>query len=301
MNKRIAYLILISIFGVLFFVAPSEAQTNPTEKVIQGVKDTVDALIEAKDKNSPEEAKARLDAYKKVLDLALQDSKETRLKLLAFENEKTTTTAAIWKADRLKNMSSAVKHYEDELSIIGKMENPSMEEVKARAEELKTWREEFYIPLSEEVQAFLLIETQKKSLETAKNRLEKVNADVVKLRKAKFRKISEVETRFKTAAELIADAERLNSSAEREFAKWYLLPFMKDGEEKKILEKELKEDKEKIEKEKKAAESKDEDSSDSAPVLKSTSIKGMVDGSFSKVKDSYRIFIEMSDLVRKLL
>lgn len=300
MNKRIAYILIVSVFGVLFFVAPSEAQTNPTEKVIQGVKDTVDALIEAKDKNSPEEAKARLDAYKKVLDLAVRDSKETRLKLLAFENDKTTTTAALWKADRLKNMTAAVKHYEDELSDIGKMENPSIEEVKSRAEALKKWREEFYTPLSEEVQAFLLIETQKKSLETAKTRLEKVNADVVKLRKAKLRKISEVEAKFKTASDLIGDAEKLNVSAEHEFMKWYLLPFMKDSEEKKALEKELKEDKEKIEKEKKEAESKEENS-DSAEILKSTSIKGMVDESFSKVKDSYRIFIEMSDLVRKSL
>jgi len=265
----------------------AESET-PAEKAIQSVKDTVGALIDAKDKNAPGESDARLATYEKILDLALADAKELKVKLLSFDEgkDKPTTTEVLWKKSRIEALSAAITYYEEEREAVLLLESPSMEEVKARAETLKDWRDKTYLPLAEEVQAFLLIEVQKKSLDTSKKRLEKVSADVAKLKKAKFKEIKVVEEKYKHAETLIADAEKINDAAEHKFRKYHLLPFMdKASAEKKALEKELKDE----------AEAR-KGAADNTP-----SIKELVDGSFAKVKEAYQAFIEMSDLVRKSL
>lgn len=298
MWNRFFKIAFVSTIGIALFVHPTLAETNPAEKAIQGVKNTVEALIEAKDKNDPKEAGARLEAYQKVLGLMLQDAKEMRIKLLSFEEGKTTTTVGIWKKNRVEALLEASKYYEKEILVVKEFENPPIEEVKTRAEDLKKWREEVYIPLAEEIQAFLLIEQQKKSIATAEGRLEKVNVDVLKLKKAKFKKIKEVEEKFLRAGTLISEAKTIWGKASREFEKRHLLLFMKEGSlEREVLEKEIKEEKEKIEKEKKIQNTTQSTTPPSSP----PSIKEMVDESFAKVKDSYQLFIEMSNFVRKLL
>jgi hypothetical protein len=299
MARKLLILLSATVASFAFSAIPASAQTNPAEKVIQGVMDTVEALIGAKDKNEGE-GEARLDAYKKVLELATTDARDMRLKLLAYEDDKTTTTTAVWKKNRIAALQDAVKHYENETRIVNMIEHPTVDEVKLRAEDLKKWREETYTPLFDEVQSYLLLEQHKKSLETAENRLEKVSADVAKLKKAKFKKIKEVEESLKKASTLIGDARAMNDTGVRQFAKSYLYPFMKDGSEEKLaIEAELKEDKMKAEKEKKELASSS--STPPTPPMQSPSIKETVDASFTKVKESYQIFIEMSNLVRRSL
>jgi hypothetical protein len=219
-----------------------------------------------------------------------------RVKLLAFEEDKTTTTIGLWKKNRIEALASATKYYEGEMLAVKELENPSVEEMKTRAEALKKWREEFYIPLAEEVQVFLLIEQQKKSIVTAESRLEKVGVDVAKLKKAKFKKIKEVEEKYTRAGALIEEAKTIQADAIHEFEKRHLLPFMKEhSPEREALEKEIKEEKEKEKKTQSAT------GNSATPPPSPSSIKETVDESFAKVKESYQLFIEMSNFVRKLL
>jgi hypothetical protein len=292
MNTKKTILIFATI-AVLFSGTTVFAQgENPAEKVIQGVKDTVGALIDAKDKNDPKEPEIKIETYKKVLDLALTDAKDMKLKLLSYDvSEKPTGTIALWQKDRLSDINNAIKRYEKEQTAVN-VENISGDDVKALAESLKKWREETYTPLTDEIQAFILINQQRKSLDTAESRLEKVRGDVAKLKKAKFKKIKTVEERFQKASDLIATAGTQFDTAEKLFTKNYLLDYMSDTDSQKIaLVKEIKE--EKTNKEKKV-DSVAPSTSPSQPV----SIKDLIDTSFARVKDAYQVFIEMSNLVK---
>lgn len=282
----ISLLALTLLFNGRIVSAQSE---NPAEKVIQGVKETVGALIDAKDKNDPKEPEIKIETYKKVLDLALADAKDMKIKLLAYDvSENPTGTIAQWQKDRITDLNNAIKRYEKEQTAVSG--DISASDVKILAENLKKWREDTYAPLTEEVQGFLLIQQQQKSLNTAENRLEKVRADVVKLKKAKFKKIKTVEEKFQKASDIIAAADNQLHDANKLFTKKYLLEYMDDTDAQKIaLLKEIKE-----EKTKKKTDATDVSTSPSQP----SSIKDLIDSSFAKVKDAYQIFIEMSGLVR---
>lgn len=286
-------ILIFAIITILLSGTTVSAQgENPAEKVIQGVKDTVGALIDAKDKNDPKEPEIKIETYKKVLDLALADAKDMKLKLLSYDiSENPTGTIALWQKDRLSDINNAIKRYEKEQTAVND-ENISGDDVKALAENLKKWREETYTPLADEIQAFILINQQQKSLDTAKSRLEKVRGDVAKLKKAKFKKIKTIEERFQKASDLIATAGDQFNTAEKLFIKNYLFDYMSDTDPQKItLTKEIKE--EKIKKEKKI-DSAASSASPSQPV----SIKDLIDTSFARAKDAYQVFIEMSNLVK---
>lgn len=284
--KKITSTIISYIIISLFLAVPAFAQTSATEKVINDVKESVGELIGARDTNSSKESNLRLETYKKVLELSIEDAKETKLKLLAFEEgKKTTTTLTLWKNAKLKALNSAIKYYENEFVEVMDIEYPTMEGIKYRAEELKKWREEVYIPLSKEIQGFIFIELQKQTIETTEKRFEKVSADVDKLREIKFKDIEFIEERLETARKLIDKSIAINNDAEKLFKKRYLIKFMKDDNEEKISL--LKE----IEKEKKRED---------YAQISQTSIKDLVDNSFTQVKDVYQIFIEMSNSVRGL-
>ncbi len=296
MKKILSLLVSLSVAISLTVGSVSAQGESPAEKAIQGVKEKVGELIEAKDKNDPKEAEARLETYKKVLTLALSDAKGLKLKLLAFEEDKTTTTLTLWKRSRVEAVNEVIKYYENEEALVAEMAATPAEEVKARAEELKSWRESTYLPLADEIQAFLLIEQQKKSLDIATKRLQKIGVDVEKLKKAKFKEIKTVEEQFGKSGALMNEAIALNNEAEHRFQRDYLLPFMgKDDPLRIALLKEIKEEKEATEKAKKVPVAS------STPPIPPLSIKELVDRSFTKVKDAYQIFIEMSSLVRKLL
>ncbi len=297
MKKTIALLIAASVVFPISSGTAFAQEGTPAEKAIQGVKDSVGALIDAKDNNDPREALSRLDAYEKVLDLTVADTKELKLKLLSFDGDKDkpTSTAALWKKNRVEALNAALKRYEDEEDALSAIENPSVENIKAQAGEFKEWRENEYLPLADEIQAFLLIEQQKRSLETAQKRLEKVNVDVAKLKKVGFKDIRTIESRYKDAETLIADSRKLNDSAERNFQKYYLLQFMGKSDPLRVaFQKEIDDEKAKL---------KGAGTASSTPPYppSPSSIKDLVDGSFTKVKGAYQVFIEMSDLVRRSL
>lgn len=293
-KQNISYAVFI-IFCVLFSSSSHLTHAQSTEKTIQSVKESVNSLIEAKDNNDSKEEVIRLDTYKKILDLAIEDAQDMRLKLLAFDDNKTTTTLNLWKKNRIENLNDAIKHFQKEKLTLEEEYKISSEEIKQKAEDLKKWRESEYVPLIEEIQAFFLIEQQKKSIETNTKRFEKIQNDIEKLRKAKFKKIKELDEKSKKAKVIIDESKEINKNAEHEFQKKYLISFMEeDSKEKNDLLKQIQEDQKNIEKQKNKTD-------ENYPPLQPLSIKDMVDKSFSKTKESYQIFIEMSNFVRKLL
>lgn len=321
MRKRFTILITITVllsFASAFYV---NAQSTAAQKALEEVKDSVSTLIGAKDENSPIETGLRVETFKKVLDFSTTETKDLKLKLLSYDEFSTSTSTATsslsaWGKSSINKLNNFLTHYDNQKTEIEKSTYPiTPEDIKTKAENFKKWREESYLPIVDEITNFLLIEQQDNAIETTENRWQKVNSDVIKLKKIKFKKIGELDKLLKKAGESIEEAKILNKRARELFKETYLsvktnaiaknatssvtstLPISSSS----IGMDNIKKSDEELTT-KNTTETKQEEKKESAePTILQSSIKDLVKDSLTKVKDTYQNFIEMSNLVRKLL
>lgn len=321
MRKYFSILITIA---VLLSFAPAfdvGAQSTAAQKALEEVKDSVGTLIGAKDENSPIETGLRVETFKKVLDFSITETKDLKLKLLSYDEFSTSTSTAtssllVWGKSSISKLNNFLAYYDSQRAEIEKNAySITPEDIKTRAENFKKWREESYLPVVDEITNFLLIGQQDNAIETAENRWQKVNSDVTKLKKIKFRKIGELEKSLKKAGESIEEAKVLNKKARELFKETYLSvktsataknatsfatstsPTSSSNTDKDSIRKT---DEELTTKN--TTEIKQEEKKENAePTILQSSIKDLVKDSLTKVKDAYQSFIEMSNLVRKLL
>ena len=295
--------------GLFVLGGSAHAQSEATKKALEGVRESVNTLVEAKDEGNINEIAFRIETYKKVLDFSIEEAKDLKLKLLAYDNE--VATATPWKDASIETLNSLISFYETEEEYVLETEEISLEDIQARAEKLKEMREDTYLPLEEEIRGFLAVEQGKKAIAMAERRLKKVGRDVEKLEDAGF-DTKKLEELLSKAGGLIDESGELNKESEELLFEMYILPIhftvtstdtaTSTGD---LLEKEgseVKEEENATSTEPKTATSslseKIEDSSESEPV---SSIKDLARESLMKIRGAYQVFIEMSNLVRKLL
>ena len=257
----------------------AEGTTQDTQQTaVNTVKEAISNLVSAKDEKKQTETPVRIDTLKKALSLAISEAKELRIKLIGLEDLSTEyETWATKKSEDMKGMIDALEIFKKDVTKLEESDATTDEQIKELGEKIKSWRETTYLPLSTEIQDYFLIIEEYKTIETAESRSEKIGIDIVKLDKRK-KNTTTLKKLLATANSEIDESKRLNNEAKTLFEEMYL-PKKKEttlSTTTPIIEKE---------------------EVDTQP----KSVRDLVKDSSNKVRNSYKIFIEMSNIVRKLL
>jgi phosphopantetheine adenylyltransferase len=302
--KKIFPLLIVIVIASFAITEHVSAQSSAAQKALEGVKESVGTLVNAKDENNPNEIAFRTETFKKVIDFSIVELKDLRVKFLtAVGAQNASSTIGIWRDHILSRMTEASEFYEQEKkNAAGANEGVNIEKIKTDAENFKKWREDNFSPLAEEVNDFLLVEQQKNSLDTAEKRWEKIQNDIMKLKKVySAKKMQELEKLLNDAQKMNIAARDVYERAQDLFYETYIAPFETKvttttvqflAEEEMTLHASSTESNSKM--------SADENASSTAQTPP-PSIRGLIKDSLTNVKRTYQIFIEMSGLVRKLL
>ena len=288
--RIISLFIILSVVSGVSLYSPAHAQSDATKKALEDVKDSVSTLIIVKDEENQNGIAFRIEAFKKVIDFSIAEAKDLKIKLLALDVKKLSTSTNIWGSEAMKKLDSALEYYDTEKSFMKEHEGEiTLEEIKDRAESFKMWREKTYLPAANQINEYFLVEQQKQALETTENRTEKVRADIEKLKKARI-KTWELQKMISKVDILVKNAQELNDRAATLFYETRVLPLLPD-EHIKITNEETE----------RATSSATSTATGEAEKKPPSSIEDLAKESFARVKDVYRIFIDMSNLVNKLL
>jgi len=337
MKKILKYFVLISalsLIAVNFTLAPlsvASADNQPSnlqdsfnkiKESVQEVKDSTKNLITTKDSDtlSPEEKdkqelNQRLDIFKKVIRLSIKETEDTKnqLKKLANLDEKKSALRDQFET----TLEGFLKFYDEQNKILAKPEEIDLIKIKEIAQAFKDWREKTYLPEFNIVTDFLLINQQKSTLEMTQNRFNKISSDVLKLEKINFKGTNELKKSLSLAADYIQEAKDFRQEAEDKFLS---LEEIRNASSTTASSTNIE------------ASDLDATSTENAAVLNAAititvenassttassatatstpsipiedqflSIKGLVGNSLNKIKETYQIFIEMSNFVKKLL
>lgn len=303
MRKYIAIFIaaafLCSLAGARIVAA---ATPSPVEKAIESVKDKLDALVNAKDEQSPDEFAFRVSTMKKVIEFSIAETNDLKIKLLTIEIGK---EAKPWRDATVEKLNDALAHYAEVKENLEDGEQTiDLAGVKIIAQEFKEWRTTYLISTADAVRDFLLISQEGNAIETAKKRAQKIGEDVTKLKNAKNKVAKNLATLLDKANGLIGEATGLNETAHTRFWDEFIVPAMPkvsstepaatgtapkaQATSSALAGFSL------------ATSTNDQEAtSTAAAAAPSPSIRDLVKASLAKVREAYQVFIEMSALVRK--
>jgi len=264
------------------FAAENTTPITGAQSAVETVKEAINDLITAKDEKKQIEAPLRIDTLKKAVSLATDEAKNLRVKLLTLDD--LTKEYKAWRnnmASSSKEMVANLEGFKKEINDLEKNQTTSDEEIKNLGNKIKEWRENIYLPFATEVQDYFFIVEENKTLDTAQNRSEKIAADIIRLEKNK-KKVNDLKDLLEKADKTIEEAVSLNKDAKALFEDTY---FPKPDTETIVSSTTQATIQEQVEE----------------VVAPPKSIRDLVKDSSNKVRDSYKIFIEMSGLVRRLL
>lgn len=165
-----------------------------------------------------------LETRKKILqnvfDMSLSELKNIREKLEKLQLDDP------WKEPR-ENLLKQIPEFESFYKVQTEKlnaENAGIEDIKAQAKEIKTWRQETFSPFLKQASNLLLIFEEESILKTARARLDKISGDITKLEKQSFPKIEPLKTMLSQAQGRLMLAEELHSNAKNLLLKALTIP-----------------------------------------------------------------------------
>ncbi len=290
----IAYIMLVSMVMVPF---RASAQTTGIQKVLESAKQTIDDFVSAKDDQQSMELPLRIKTLEQAISLSIEEAKGLRDKLNDLDNLGADEKA--WRNGKIKEIKVAITYFESTKKKIADQSDTLTEaDTKTAAENFKQWRNEHYLPVLNEVQDYFLIIQQDKTIQTTKTRWQKIDGDIKRLEKAKIKKIDTARKLLTDADGLIEESDTLNQSAKAIFFDTFITPTTStatssDSENSTSSDTKIGTLVEDIT----TTSTNAVESADTQP----KSIEDLVTDSLSKIKEAYKIFIDMSSLVRKLL
>lgn len=297
---------LVTLVGILFLAAGRPAvlgQTTTQPTILQKTINTIEDLINAKDAET-ESLTFRVQTFIQVIDLSIAEARELKLKLLNLG--KLEDAAATWLQERLAGLDEVIVEYEDQKKLVATYQPLTLEWVKETAKTFQDWRSEHYLPLADELVNFLLIYQEKKAIETASLRFQKISRDLdtlVSKAGIKESKMKPILDLMKKAESTLKESVDLNQSANDSF--WQTAsPTTASTTEATATSTtstlptatSTATTTEQLE-----PTSTSTATSTAAAPLPPPSIRDLVGASLDKIKETYQIFIEISKLVRELL
>jgi len=262
----------------------TQAASSPVEKTVETVKEQIDTLISAKDekKESEDTLELRVEILTKALDISLEEAKDLKSKLSEIKEDDEKKVE--WIKNSITKLDEIIAYYESQRKIVEKNEFTSIEDIKTLANEIKTWREEKSKETIELIHEFFLLKEQKSAIDIAEARYAKIKTDIEKLERFKM-KVGDAKKLLEKSNGKIKEGMNAWNTAYDAFWKKVIPPEKKAGEDIKIL---------------KTIETRTLASTESEKELV-ISTKDLVKESLGKIKETYQIFLEISNSVRKLL
>ncbi len=304
-KSKILYFIFfaILIFGNCFLLkaqATEEKANEPPEKIDELRKQLI--IIRDEKPGSADELFLRLEIFRKIIDLSITEASELRTSLLLLNYKEKNEIE--WRDETIKKLDEIVNYYNDQKSLIEKEKGLSIDLAITNALEFKNWRLEKYLPISKEINNFFLLKHGGRAQDVARTRLEKIIRDVNRLASVKFKNSDALMVMLKEAEIFMGESNEIYKSAFKIF--WEGVDKQKEREEEYQIEtlNEAETSEPKIEEnvvsqaeplEQLGAENKEIEKADEKPII---SIEDLIKDSLVKIRSSYQIFIEMSDLVR---
>ncbi|MCL4399823.1 hypothetical protein M1506_00925 [Patescibacteria group bacterium] len=305
MTKKLLIITAVAFVALMGSSRPVFADDGgAVNQVFQSAKDALDSLVTAKDEGNANDVTLRINAFEQVLDLSTSEAKDLELKLLTADKN---PDYDIWVKSAVSGLTEALVYYDSERQLVSSSSSLDVAGIKAIAEDFKTWRDDKYLPLVNQIQDFLLVKQEFSALDTSEKRLNNITSDVSSLNlKTKDRKT--INDFLNVAKGDIKSGRDLNSQAYELFLTKYVSGLSAASSTTKD-------------------QTSNASSSDSISSVTSTeiststieatssssteaaageapqevSVKDLVNSSLMKIKDAYRNFIGISNLVRKLL
>ncbi|MCP6720066.1 MAG: hypothetical protein KJI72_01925 [Patescibacteria group bacterium] len=302
------FLVAFIVLGISYslLAASANAQSAAVQEAFENVEDQVEDLVIAKDENIPDDLAFRIETFKEVVDFSILEAKDLKIKLLSLDQIE--EDASSWKEERIKDLNRALVHYDEQKQLIDDSEVIDLETIKNIASDFKDWREQTYLPAAEQVNEFLLVEQEQNAVNIAERRWQRIDKDITKLQEANLKGVSGLRELLDKAGELIEESDEINQAAENLFFDRYIYTnsstssstattteITDETEDQTIIHtEEVSDEPDSTGTE---ADATDVESVPPPPL----SIKDLVRTSLTKIKEAYRIFIEMSNSVRELL
>lgn len=281
--------IFIFLSAFILLAGSARAETTPVEKALEGVKQTVDDLVSAKDEKTPQELPLRIQAFRKVLDLAIAEAKDLKVRLLSEETEDSKLSAL--REELIKKISEALKNYEERAKKFSLLERDlNLEDIRLIAEDFQKNRESNFSVATQTAHDFLASRQIGRVLEIARARYDKIETDLKKM--GKNRTTDNLNSLLKKAKKNLESAEKNSRLASERFEQEYLLPKKSAAESEAPATASI------MAATEESATSTPTSTAAISPVFP-PSIRDLVQESLTSVKDTYQVFIEMSAVVRK--
>lgn len=309
--KKLFIFMPIALLAFSVSILPARAEENQTvQKALNNAKQYLDDLVTAKDENSSDEIGLRAETFRKVLDLSSAEAKDFEFKLLTADKD---PAVDVWKKQALDALTKALVFLDSEKQLVSDTKALSLEKIKTIAGDFKKWREAEYLPLTNQIQDFLLTKQEVKAVKTAETRLSKITSDLRNIKRSLGSAADDINVSLLKSKKLIGEAKDLNDKATTLFFRIYVdvLNASSSSEGKSddssatstaaVAESATP---------KKISSSADTLASSTATStaiggapsdLSIVSIKDLVRSSLAKIKEAYQGFIDISNLVRKLL
>ena len=222
-TKKIFFLvaaILLLTGGVAY------AETPDVKQALEDTKESVEDLVAAKDENSPFDTAFRIQAFKQVLELSLSEAKDLKIRLIAFDKIEDEEIIH-WKDQMIEGLNSAIFYYEEQKLFIEENEGSiDLEQIQNIALEFKNWREENFLPVSEQVQDFLFINKSDRAFQIANKRWGKIKTDLELLETLEIKEMPRLWAMLDSAHNLIKSGGEKNQEAHNLFLELYVATIM---------------------------------------------------------------------------
>ena len=278
--------------------AGTASSSSPIEKAIESVKDSIDNLVTAKDDESEDTLELRIETYRKVIDLALAEAKDLKVKLIAAEE--TPEEIADWKAAAIETLTAAAKYYDAEKEALDEESSPTLERIRELATSFKKERDAKYVGTVNEVRDLLLIDQQGEAVSIAQARAKKVADDVAKLQKARAKNAERLASMLAEANQLIKTAANERSEALKLFID-LRLPAASSTAATSTASSSASTTEVSFKKLSNTASSTGTSTASSTPEIETVAAptpRELVTSSLSSIKAAYKVFLDMSALVK---
>ncbi|MEK7626584.1 MAG: hypothetical protein AAB399_00235 [Patescibacteria group bacterium] len=305
MNKFIAIAAVAAIsFSSVFALSASSAQAEETkgvQKAYENAKQYLDDLVTAKDENQADNVGLRVETFRQVLDLAKAEAKDFEFKLITVDKDEAFEA---WKKEVMDSLTKDMVFIDSQKELLSDIKSIDLAKVKEIAKVFKIWRDEEYLPMASQIQDFLLVKQEAKAVQTAQARLQKITVDIKNIKQFKITDSKDIKNFLDKSRALIIQAAELNEKAADAFTERYISVGNASSTETiatstvstpilNLATSSVLNSTSSL-----PAQAGPADAPTLSPIV---SIKDLVRSSLDKIKESYRGFVDISNLVRKLL
>lgn len=287
----------------LFIARTAGAVALPTtaaaiQEAFENVRESLANLLTAKDERRIDELRFRINTYRDILRFTATEIQDVRIQLGALEKPVIDSPEAAWRTATFDGLDTTAAFVTAEQAWLDAEESIlSLDGIRDRAGRFQAWRETVYRRVTGPARELLLVRRQTIIIDTATGRLKKIADDVKRMQRARVRGVADLAKQLAKAEMFIREAAGLEDAARRMVTE-YQSGYLSTGATTTTST---------VPREPPAPESPagtnmaTSTASTTIPVIVPPTITGLVRASLEKVREAYRLFLEMSTAVQRLM